>query len=160
MLCHATFDPGMTYRYRLSRVWNPAKESLVWIMLNPSTADARKDDPTIKRCIQFSINQSFGGLVVVNLFALRATDPKDLELARDPIGPDNDAHLQQVLASKSRVCCAWGNIPARFKKREAEVLTLLRDRTLYCLKKNQDGSPAHPLYLAGNLTLSLYRGVE
>src|SRR4028119_2392792 len=89
----AIFDPTRTYRYALWRTWDAARPPVAFVLLNPSTADARRDDPTIRRCANFARTWGFGGLEVVNLFAFRATHPTDLKCAADPVGPQNDVHL-------------------------------------------------------------------
>lgn len=81
-----------TYRYWLCREWSPGLDSLVWLMLNPSTADATQDDPTIRRCMGFARRWGYGGITVVNLYAYRATNPRDLLTAADPVGPENDRY--------------------------------------------------------------------
>jgi hypothetical protein len=94
----ATFDPTGAYRYALWRVWDGNRPPLVFVMLNPSIADAERDDPTIRRCLGFACAWGYGALTVVNLFALRATCPHTLRRAADPVGPDNDEHLRAALA--------------------------------------------------------------
>ena len=103
------------YRYMLGRQWG-APPFLLWMMLNPSTADATEDDPTIRRCSGFAKHWGFGGLVVVNLFAFRATNPADLRAAEQPIGPENDRHLVNAARSCPRVVAAWG-ASCRWKRR-------------------------------------------
>ena len=93
MLRSAAFSPCRRYRYCLSRVWNPKLPSVMFVGLNPSTADEQEDDPTVRRCIGFARNWNFGGLILVNLFAYRSTDPADLLRVDDPVGPGNDKHI-------------------------------------------------------------------
>lgn len=102
MSCHraAVVSPCTRYRYVLERQWRAAAPAMTLVMLNPSTADASKDDPTITRCIGFALREAYGGIRVLNLFALRATDPGELAKAADPIGPDNDVHLRGAGASR------------------------------------------------------------
>ncbi len=104
----ATFDPTRTYRYSLTRRWAPGGTRACWIMLNPSTADAEQDDPTIRRCIGFSKLWGHSELVVVNLFALRSTDPAALASHGDPIGPHNDFAIEEAGLTSAHVVCAWG----------------------------------------------------
>lgn len=121
-------------------------------MLNPSTADHVIDDPTIRRCVGFAKAWGFGRLVVANLFALRATNPYELVLAPDPIGPDNDAHIVEQCAGR-RVFAAWGvtvanmSVPA-LRNRAAVVRRLIGANALVeHLGLTKDGHPKHPLYL-------------
>lgn len=138
------------FRYSLTRAWDRGLPQGTFIMLNPSTADASEDDQTIRKCIGFSQRLGLGGFEVVNLFAFRARDPKDLRAASYPCGPDNDQHIREALARTSGpVICAWG-AHARGLHRPKEVLQLLMDaghssgNALALLK---DGTPGHPVLL-------------
>lgn len=134
------------YRYRLTRTWDPERPRATFIMLNPSTADAADDDPTIRRCMRYARAWGLGGLMVVNLYAFRATEPEDLWRADDPIGPDNDDHLRAVLTATDAgapVVAAWG-VNARLD-RVAEVMGFAGPVTALGLTKA--GQPRHPLYL-------------
>ena len=105
----AEISPCGLYRYRLTRTWDAAAPALLFVMLNPSTADASEDDPTIRRCLGFARRERAGGLVVANLFAFRATDPKALEDAADPIGPDNARWIETCVRETSGpIVAAWG----------------------------------------------------
>ncbi len=126
-------------------------------MLNPSTADASQDDPTIRRCIGFAKAWGFGGLIVGNLFALRSTDPKALYSHPEPIGPENDHHLRRIANEAAPVVCAWGTHGA-LHDRGREVAEMLDDRNLAALKVTADGSPGHPLYIAANTQPKAYFG--
>ncbi len=149
------------FRYRLSRVWNANIPPAVFICLNPSTADAEADDPTIRRCVGFAKTFQCGGIVVVNLFALRATDPRELKKASDPVGPDNDSYIRHAVSWGSPIIAAWGacqqHMPRAHNDRIAAVLKLLSDFDLYCLGKTKDGHPRHPLMLANSAKLTLFR---
>ena len=144
------------YRYTLTRVIpQPIRwvKPILFILLNPSTANAVIPDPTSTRCVEFA--KSWGGtsLTIVNLFALRATYPEDLLTHPDPIGPDNDKHIKEQIAEHAlgKIVLGWGaNKFAR--SRAADVLTLLDGRGL-CLHQNKDKSPRHPLYIKGNAEL-------
>lgn len=144
------------YRYRLGRTWGPGTY-LLYVMLNPSTADAEEDDPTIRRCVGFAKAHGYGGLQVVNLYAYRATDPRDLKAAGYPVGPDNDSHIKAALAGADAVCVAWGD-RARGLSRPAEVLAMIQraGRAIGCLAVTKHGLPAHPLMLAASCRLSEY----
>lgn len=105
----AVFDPAGRYRYSLRRRWDAAGARVAFVLLNPSTADGRRDDPTIRRCIGFAREWGFGGLEVVNLFACRSTHPGGLRSAQDPVGPENDRFLAAAWDRADRVIVAWGN---------------------------------------------------
>jgi len=141
----AVFDPGARYRYRLWRRWAPGHQVL-FVMLNPSTADAERDDPTIRRCAGFARAWGFAGMTVVNLFALRATDPARLRRARDPVGRDNDSHIAAAAAAADTVVVAWG-IHGDLRARDRAVLALLAPHRPRCLGLTCGGHPRHPLYL-------------
>lgn len=142
------------YRYRLSRIWNEAKRPLTFIMLNPSTADAEVDDPTIRRCMGFAEREQAGGVIVVNLYGYRATKPLDLFQATDPIGPGNDRALKRAAREAKSIVCAWGaNAPM---KRVAYVCALLDRHQLFCLGTTALGAPRHPLYLRRDQPLLRY----
>lgn len=147
----ATLSPDERYRYALFRRWatNPESPSLVVIGLNPSTADATLDDPTIRRCVGFAREWSFGGLVMLNLFAYRSTDPAGLLSVVDPVGPENDQALTEH--TKNVVLCAWGAGGAILDRGPAVTRLLLGlGRKLTCLGTTKAGHPKHPLYLAAN----------
>ncbi len=146
---HAVISPDGTYRYRLSRTWDGTKLPMVWIMLNPSTADATEDDPTIRRCMSFARREGCGGIEVLNLFAYRATKPKELEQVTDPIGPDNDQWIKEVLHPHSHCVCGWGAFPKAWG-RAADVMDLTRGINFLCLGRTAAGHPLHPLYVAGD----------
>lgn len=149
MLREAELSADHKYRYRLSRVWLDGPR-VTFIMLNPSTADDQIDDPTIRRCINFAKNWGYGGLNVVNLYALRATDPFELWKAEDPIGPENERYLAEAARSGELLVAAWG---AHAKKERArEVAMLPGFEKLTCLRVTKDGAPSHPLYLRRSLT--------
>lgn len=140
-------DCGL-YRYILSR--GECANPLVFIMLNPSTADHTDDDPTIRRCLGFAEANGYDGIIVLNLYALRSTDPQGLWASQDPIGVLNDTYLGKIANSAEHVVCAWGrNAKADRVRQVIEIL----ERTgiaLKCLGVNKDNSPKHPLYLAKN----------
>jgi hypothetical protein len=144
----AVFSECGKYRYSLWRNWNAAKPFVVFIGLNPSTAGAVEDDPTIRRCRGYAQAWDFGGMYVVNLFAFRATRPAGMKQAHDSVGPKNDRHLQEVVARAGMVVAIWGNHGAHLNRSE-EVRGCLTG--LKCLKLNKSGEPCHPLYLRKNL---------
>lgn len=132
------------YRYRLSRWWDEGFRA-VFVMLNPSTADAEQDDPTIRRCIGFAKAWKCAGLEVVNLFALRSTDPMALTTYPDPIGPENDKAIRDAIHAPSVVVAAWG-VHGRLRGRGVQVRALVGN-SLYCLGLTRSGHPRHPLYV-------------
>jgi hypothetical protein len=141
----AIFDPTGAYRFLLTRVWNPDRPRVCWVMLNPSIADAYQDDNTIKQIISFSQAWNFGSLEVVNLFGLIATDPAKLRLALDPVGAGNDNYIREAAGRARMIVCAWGAGGALFG-RDREVIAILREfGELYCIGTTKDGYPRHPL---------------
>jgi len=145
----AHFSRCTTFRYALWREWNAGQPKLLLIGLNPSTADAARNDPTIRRCIGFARDWGFGGVWVLNLFAFRATYSNDLKAAADPIGPRNDEWIRRVARTADRVVAAWGN-DGGFMQRSTRVRGMLGDR-LEAIRLNAGGEPAHPLYLPRGL---------
>lgn len=145
------------YRYTLTRIWDGDKPLIAFMMLNPSTADANLDDPTIRRCIAFATAWGYGGIIVINLFAFRATDPKALYRAADPIGPENDDYIRDVAGRVEEIVCAWG-AHGIFKGRCYEVSSMLDNYNLSALRLTKAGQPSHPLYLPGDLLPKAYFG--
>lgn len=141
------------YRYLLRRKWEYAKNSMLWIMLNPSTADADTDDATIRRCMHYAFDWGYGGINVVNLFAYRSTQPKALRTVADPVGPDNDTHIIREALNAELVVAAWGA--------HGNMLNIQRDRdvydrvapygVVYCLGTTKQGQPKHPVRLGSEL---------
>lgn len=143
------------YRYSLRRPAlsvGASRPPAVFCMLNPSTADATVDDPTIRRCRGFAERWGCNGIVVVNLYALRSTSPRALWSHADPVGPINDHYIRAAVRDSEGVVCAWG---ANAKpERVAAVVELLRGvGGLYCLGTTKDGAPRHPLYVPGDTRL-------
>lgn len=159
----ATLSPDGLYRYDLGRSWGDMEQmGVCWVMLNPSTADATEDDPTIRRCIAFSKAWGFGSLTVVNLFAYRATDPKALVRAAsegvDVVGPENDWCIQLAVLGNEFTVAAWGTKGNLFG-RDKQVLTMLAElrEPVDCLDITKGGHPKHPLYVKGDTTLRPYQ---
>ncbi len=142
------------YRYVLRRSWDVGLPALGFIMLNPSTADASEDDPTIRKCIGFAQRLGFGAIAVTNLYAYRATKPVALKAGGYPRGPENDAWIERVARETSATVCAWG-VNARNLSRPREVLGLLREAGVQpkALRLTDDGIPWHPLMLPYTCTL-------
>lgn len=144
----AIISPCEKFRYVLTRNWDATKPKIGFVMLNPSTADAYQDDATIRKCIKFARFNGGGGLIVTNLYAYRARDPKDLKAAGYLVGPDNDHHIDQMCKYASTVICAWGT-NARGHDRATLVLgRIIRNgHRPKALALNDGGVPAHPLML-------------
>lgn len=147
-----------SYRYRLWREWDKSRPALAFLTLNPSTADHLADDATITRCTSRAIAGGFGRLEVANLFPLRATNPDELLIHQDPIGPKGrgisaDGAVMDVVSAAAMVICAWGTHPAAAARAKAVVRLIgmcgARNR-LYHLGLNKNGSPKHPLYIAAS----------
>ncbi len=143
-----------TYRYTLTRSRyadeRPDRGTALWCMLNPSTANAEQDDATIRRCRGFAHDWKCNGLTVVNLYALRATDPNELWKHEDPVGPDNDHHLRTIACEYGDVLCAWG---ANAKpERVKAVIAIFKEAgaRMWCLGTTKHGMPKHPLYIAAD----------
>jgi hypothetical protein len=148
---HCDFSEDRTYRYTLWRQWGCTLNNYVqFIGLNPSTADETKNDPTVRRCINYAKAWGYGGMCMTNLFAFRATDPADMKVAVNPVGPLNDSLLLAVSGGTNLVMACWGTHGA-FQGREQAVLRLLAHRPLHCLKITANGHPSHPLYLKKDL---------
>lgn len=143
----ATFSPCRTWRYDLWRRWSDGP-IILWLMLNPSTADETENDPTVERCERRSIAIGAGGYRVCNIFALRSTDPKALYEAADPVGPDNDRTILTRANEADRVICGWGN-HGRYRGRGRQILTTLMENGIdpHCLRLTGAGEPGHPLYI-------------
>lgn len=147
-LATATFDATRRYRYRLSRVWDPAGRRVNFLMLNPSTADAFRLDPTVRRCVGFAKDWQAGSVEVTNAYSLRSTDPAGLRAVADPVGPGNDDAIVAAARAADLVVAAWG-VHATYLDREAQLRRLLADAavTVHCLRVTKDGHPGHPLYV-------------
>ena len=146
-----------TYRYHLWRRWNDLLPTMCWVMLNPSTADAKEDDPTIRRCIGFAKREGCGGISVRNVFALRATNPDELLKHPDPFGPENEQHLlcARQVSLLTVLVCGWGNKSknkrlASFYSRASCCIVMQKPK---CFGTTKSGDPRHPLYLPSNAPL-------
>ncbi len=147
-LSGADFSVDRTYRYRLWRTWEPARPPLLFVLLNPSTADGNKNDPTVARCILRAQRLGYGGLEVVNLFAYCATDPRVMKAHTDPIGRDNDAAIAAAVSRAGLVIAGWGAHGAHMDRGRQVALQLRRiGYPLYHLGLTKTGQPTHPLYV-------------
>ncbi len=145
----AVLSSCQTYRYALRRVWDPSLPTVFFIGLNPSTADAQTEDPTLRVCLGYARRWGFGSLLLGNLFAYRSTDPAVLKQVADPVGPDNDRWLSTLEAEATLTLCAWGNQKHSPLGRDRQVLAQLKDP--YCLVQLKTGDPGHPLYKPAHL---------
>lgn len=146
-----------TYRYLLRRTWDAKRPRLLYIMLNPSTADADIDDPTIRSCIRLAKGIDYGSFEVVNLFAFRATDPAELAKASDPIGPANTGTIDRAVGRCDIVVCAWGAHPMA-ERRSIAIRNNLRSwrPAIFCFGKTKSGAPKHPLYIKSGTPLEVF----
>lgn len=151
MIRDAVLTQDQRYRYRLTRTWEDAKGRVCWIMLNPSTADASADDPTIRRCMLFTRREGYGGIIVVNLCAVRSTDPKALLVEPDPIGKDNAEYILGAIHEAKLVIGAWGAVHKKIAPFAEMVADLIRKEGIkvMCLGVTATGQPRHPLYVSG-----------
>lgn len=136
------------YRYSLSRIWDTEKGLVNFIGLNPSTADAKDDDSTIKKCVKYAKKWGYGGIIMSNLFAYRTPEPHLMKKAPDAIGHENDEYIKLLADKSAIVIAAWGN-DGEYLGRSDLISNLIPN--LQCLKINKTGQPAHPLYLNGDL---------
>lgn len=155
----ADIDPTGQYRYSLTRIWRRAHPRVCFIMLNPSTADAHVDDPTIRRCLGFAQRWGFGGLEVVNLFAFRSSSPEVLQSVEDPVGPDNERYLKAAAARAGKIVLAFGASRLAACRWRA-VEPLFAGLPLYCLGECANGAPRHPLYVSSSVSPMLWRVVR
>jgi hypothetical protein len=159
----AVFSKCNKYRYSLTRVWNKSKPKIMFLMLNPSTADEVNDDPTIRRCIDFAKTWGFGGLYVCNLFAFRSTDPKGLLEINDPFGEQNLTYIRKLANKVDTIICAWGNKPILEKilknKTPYDILNIDILKLNY-LELSKDEIPKHPLYLRKNISYTQFKNIK
>lgn len=145
------------YRYLLRRVWDHAKPRALLIMLNPSTADAKKDDPTIRSCVRLLSGLGYGSMEVVNLFAFRSTDPDGLRGIPDAIGPRNDDIIGAAVGRCDMVICGWGAKPvAAARGRVVRSQVRAMRPAIFCFGKTYTGHPRHPLYVKSRTQLETY----
>lgn len=145
----ALFSSCGKYRYVLWRVWDDSKPKVMFIGLNPSTANEESDDPTIRRVKTFAKTWGFGGVYMLNLFTYVTDYPEELKKCDDPLGPA-DYYLMEYAQKSEKIIFAWGNFK-ECKARAKEVRFLLAACNTYMLIENKDGSPRHPLYVPGNV---------
>lgn len=143
-----SFSECRTYRYDLTRTWDDTLQHVLWIMLNPSTADIERDDRTLRRVQSYSEAWGYGGVVVCNLFALRSTDPTVLKRHPDPVGPDNDGFIREWVESTrvGLIVAAWGTHGA-LHNRALLIDRELVDHEVWCVGTTASGQPRHPCRL-------------
>lgn len=151
----AELSHDRVYRYTLWRIWDSNKPFVLFIGLNPSTADEYKDDQTIRRCLGFAKKWGYGGLYMANLFAFRATDPVEMKAHKAPVGPGNDEVLIRLSEQAGLVVCAWGAHGSHLS-RNNDVYNLLNKYNLMCLDVTKHGHPRHPLYIKSDTELKRY----
>jgi hypothetical protein len=144
----AVFSDDRLYRYALWRNWGDEGGRVMFVGLNPSTADETVDDPTIRRCTGYASDWGFSGLLIGNLFAYRATRPQTLRNAAQPVGNSNEKWLRNMASAANKILVCWGNHGCLLAQDEWFVSHFDR---LYCLAINMTGAPAHPLYLRKSL---------
>lgn len=153
----AEFSACRRWRTLLWRRWDAAKPAANFLMLNPSTADERKLDPSCTRARNYAGRWGFGAVVITNIFGWRATDPEEMKSVKDPVGAGNDAAIVKAAKQAELVVCAWGNHGAHMNRSDS-VLALLRKNQIrvHALRVNGAGHPAHPLYLPQTLTPAVF----
>lgn len=157
MLKRAIIDKSGKYRYTLERRWGSDPANFVnFILLNPSTADETKDDPTVRACVEFARRWGFDRLVMTNLFAFRATAPSKMRACSNPNGDLNDRHIKRVAKRAALVVVAWGNHGIHCG-RNKEVMNILANiKQPYCLSVTKAGQPKHPLYVKRSTKVKPY----
>lgn len=153
----ACFSECRNYRYLLGRTWDPDGCAVLFLGLNPSTADEKANDPTVRRCIRFAKDWGFGTLLLANLFALRSTNPMELYNHHDPVGVQNDIVLRLLRGSAKEVVFAWG-ARGGFMERDQIVRKIYPEAS--CFGVTKDGHPRHPLYIAASTSLHRFGGTS
>ena len=144
----AHISPCGRYRWSLPRIWDSQKPMLGFVMLNPSTADGLEDDPTIRRCIGQAQRRGFGGIIVTNLFAFRATSPDDMKAEDQPVGVWGTEAIISKASESETIIAGWGTHGThRGRDEEVKALIVELGRPLYAVRLTKDGHPGHPLYI-------------
>ena len=169
----AVFSADGMYRYVLTRAWNDSSPTALFMLLNPSTADERANDPTVRRLMDFARRWGAGGITLLNLFGLRSTYPDALKYARDPVGPEWDCRVREVIEQEihnqrpepATIICGWGTNGNLFSRSE-EVAQFLRwyvdhdDLQVTCLDHNSNLEPKHPLYVRKTVVPEPWLGMQ
>lgn len=145
------------YRYLLRRTWDHTKPRALLVMLNPSTADAKLDDATIRSCVRLLSGHGYGSMEVVNVYAYRATDPDELRKQADPFGPNNARTIESAIHRCDVVICAWGAYPPA-RQHAMSILNDVRSHrpATYCFGRTKAGAPKHPLYIKSGTPLEVF----
>ena len=150
----ALFSTDGKYRYTLFRQWDCFRNgTCIFIGLNPSTADEKTDDPTIRRCVYFAKKFGYSAMIMLNIFALRSTDPKNLKKDADPIGPQNNVFIRDYCCTKYAqqqfgIIAAWGNHGTLLNRGDKVIQTFTSEGVkVDCFGLTKDKQPKHPLYL-------------
>jgi hypothetical protein len=147
-----SFSPCLRYRYSLTHGWDPTRTGCAFICLNPSTASEVQHDPTVRRCIGYSKRWGYGSFTMLNLFGYRCTDPFDMKLVNDPVGPGNDEAIVRLARSAAIVVAGWGTHGTYLGRSDAVRALLRRSGVqLHALALTKGGEPRHPLYLRADL---------
>jgi len=155
----ADFSIDRRHRYRLWREWDSTKGCAVFVGLNPSTADEKKNDPTVRRCVNYAKAWGYGRMVMLNIFSFRATDPKVMKAEPDPVGPDNDNAIIDVAKQSDLIVLCWGSHGGHLDRgRQVAMLLAAKDMEMYCFGITAAGHPKHPLYLKKSLRPVLFEG--
>ena len=154
----ATFSKNGLYRYLLWRQWGQAfPPSVLFVLCNPSTADAEKLDPTLRRCVAYAQEWGFGRMEVANIFAFRSTDPEAMRSAADPVGPENDGHIIEAARDADLVVAGWGTHGSHRDRGDVVLSLLTIAGPVHALRITRNGHPSHPLYLPRTLRPFLWR---
>lgn len=154
----AVFSECQRYRYELQEIWEPSKPLVLWVLMNPSVACLEFADPTLRKTGKFARAWGYGGQLVANVHAYRATDKLRLLEVADPVGPENDRRILDMASRAETVVLAYGQPPKTLRQRGCELVALLRHHPSLCyLRLAKDGTPVHPLYLPETLRPQEYR---
>jgi hypothetical protein len=159
MKFNSVMDNNCLYRYSLTRIWDVSLPKMTYIMLNPSVADHLKGDPTLNKCMNFSIENGYGSIEIVNLFAFRATDPEKLRETENPIGKENDRFILKAVKDAKTIVLAWGGNSGRYMNRDNQVLELIYQyrNKIKCFEDfTKNKKPKHPLSLRNGFILIDY----
>ena len=153
----AIFSECQQYRYRLREIWDATQPLVLWLLMNPSVACIDYSDPTLRKTGKFARSWGYGGQLIGNVHAYRATDKSRLLEVADPVGPENDRMILDMAAQAQTVVLAYGQPPTALRQRGRYIVALLRDHPRLChLRLAKDGTPVHPLYLPETLTPQPY----